>query len=404
MSNSIALLLQRIAALDQKIADKEDEATMTETELTGGNKAAVSKWRNQVAELEQQLEKLQLDTKPTVTPQPGATAPTSTPSPLREAHMDMARDVASQPMLDPSIDVAVFTRRMNVCFNTHCKKEPRLVPDFLRQVEQRLSPDYRHSFQLNTQDKAISTWPQMEEYLLSCHKSNTTVFQELQKLESLTMGRDELLRDFSARIKSCGGDAYTIIKSKFRDEYKRELTLDDFMEIYKSSIMIKQMQQHHVYSGFYDQIVKDLDHVYKVEDVASKASIFADRQVRSQSTVSSAGNVYVASQSTDDRINRLETTLQSALQCFAAGQKPQTSGTASSSQSDKSQGSKKKRKPWKELIKDPKFMEHAKTKPCHKERDNGNCDRETCPFKHSRPHGPTQKSSMFNAIDSSSFP
>lgn len=377
------LLIQRITALDKQIDDKESAALEANVELTNGAKGVVTRWKNSRAALEKQLAELE-DAKPVVPPavQP-ITAPvidTQGQSRLRDLTQQMSRDVLAQPVLNPALDVAVFVRRMGVVHHSHCTDHPNLEADFVRMVEQMLCPDYRHSYQANNMEKPIKTWTAMEAYLLATHKSNSTVFQELGQLDKLTMGRDEYLRDFSARVRAVGGDVSVVMKSKFKDMQKRDMNVDDLFEILMSDCMIKQMQAHPVYQTHFDSIVKDLDTTFKVEEVAGKASLYADRQVKPHiPIVSTAPQAYAATTPADDRIAQLEKTLQS----FAAkldnhnSQKPQS-------------GSKKHKrrshKPLTELIKDPEFVKKAKTMPCRREEIHGSCDRTdlVCPFKHTK--------------------
>ena len=396
MSKSVELLLQRIAALDQKIAEKEDEATFDGTPLTGGNKAAITKWKLQLETLEAKLDELQSETKPvpvhhhTTETHHHTAADVSGQSRRRDAVNLMSRDILAQPELCPKLDVAVFCRRMGVVWNTHCKNSTELEADFLRILEQRLCQNYRHSYQVNTDADPITTWKGMEEYLLSKHKSNSTLFQELSQIEALTLGPDEYLRDFAARLKSCAGDVETVMKAKFRDMVKREMELSDLFEILQSDALIKQMTGHHVYKRHFDSIVKDLDSVYKPEDVASRASLYADRQVK-PAPISSANQAYVSTQPSDDRLDRLESMMKS----FVAGQKQQNQKSSSGPKPDNGQKRKwKKKRTWKELCEDSEFCERARTQPCHRERDEGRCSREKCPFKHSKPNGPSSSMIM----------
>ena len=394
MSNR-ELILQRIAGYDKQIDDKETAAVIAETVLSNGDKGAITRWKNKIAELEEQLAKLD-EVKPVVQPSFTQVTENTSQSRRRDAVNLMSRDILDQPELCPKIDVAVFCRRMGVVWNTHCKNSTELEPDFLRVLEQRLCQDYRHSYQVNTADDPITTWKGMEEYLLSKHKSNSTMFQELSQLEALTLGHDEYLRDFAARLKSCAGDVAVIMKAKFKEMVKRPMEVDDLFEILQSDALIKQMTGHHIYKRHFDNIVKDLDKVYKPEDVASRASLYADRQVK-QAPISSASNVYVATSSNDQLLKEMKDTM-SQMKSFVASQKPQNTESSSSSKPKR----KFEKKPWKELVKDSKFIEKAKTQQCHRERDNGKCDREVCPFKHSKPTG-RPSSMVLTQFDSDHF-
>ena len=146
------LILQRIAALDKQIEEKECAAIEAEVELTSGAKGVITRWKNKMAELEEQLVKLD-ETKPALPPQIITTPSSSGQSRRRDAVSLMSRDILDQPELCPKLDVAVFCRRMGAVWNTHCKKSRELEQDFLTIVEQRLCQDYRHSFQTNNSDK-----------------------------------------------------------------------------------------------------------------------------------------------------------------------------------------------------------------------------------------------------------
>ena len=312
-------LRARVAKLHELIDNRQDEIDREILENTSGNKAAITRWKNEVKELlpiirtkcqaareealrvakENRDRKLQAELEAIRSRVTGESKPdVSGQSRLRDHSMNMSRDVLSQPMLDPTIDVAVFCRQMSVVFNTHCTKVPELEADFMRVVEQRLCAQYRRSYQLNTNDKPKETWAEMEQYLLSMHKSSSTIFQELSNVEGLQMGSTELLRDFAARLKTAGGDTAVIVKCKFREMAGRDLNVDDMFELFMSSTLIKQMMSHNVYSSYFDQIVRDLDSVYRVEDVAAKASLLADRQVKSNTAVTSESRVYMASKPT----------------------------------------------------------------------------------------------------------
>ena len=53
------LILQRIATYDKQIDDKETAAVVASTELTAGDKGAITRWKNKITELEEQLTKLE---------------------------------------------------------------------------------------------------------------------------------------------------------------------------------------------------------------------------------------------------------------------------------------------------------------------------------------------------------
>ena len=416
-------LRARVAKLQEQIDKRHDEIDRGVLENTSGNKGAITRWENEIKlllpiimtkctaakeearrvakensdrRLEAELEVIRnrgtVDSKPDVSGQ----------SRLRDYSMNMSRDILSQPMLDPTIDVAVFCRHMSVVYHTHCTKMPELETDFMRVVEQRLCAQYRRSYQMNTTDKPIETWAEMEKYLLRMHKSSSTIFQELATVEGLHMGATELLRDYAARLKTVGGDTAVIVKAKFLEMNKREPTVDDMFELFMSNTLIKQMMSHSVYSSYFDQIVKDLDTAYRVEDVAAKASLLADRQVKANTTVTSESRVYMASQTPEVTLDTIKETVATAMRSFAAGQKRPSS--TSDSDGKKKKTSKKYKTFRERCEKDKEYCDAAKDKPCRNEADNGSCTRGSwCPFKHSQARGGGVNSSMLASLDSSYF-
>ena len=193
MSAEILELQRRITAhhatidkLEEKIEEKLALVDDDEEKLKGGNKSAVTRWRNKITKIEADIAKCETaiekaearllkaeDKGPSNQAQSGGG---SQETGVSKAVKNLTRDIEAQSKFSPQVDVSVFAQTMTMVWNTHVKNNISIEADFVSLCEGRIDRVYRIPMQAYTEaNGSFSTWEEMKTYLLSTHRSCTTI-------------------------------------------------------------------------------------------------------------------------------------------------------------------------------------------------------------------------------------
>ena len=361
------ILVDRIKTLMEKIDAKRDAAEEEGTPLAGAHLASVTRWNNEIVAAQEVLVEREATeaAKAAQVPATGGQVVTDfKPSAQSEAIKCMQRDIDSVPMLSGALDVAVFVRRAQTVYNTHVLENPLLEGDFCKKIETRLTSEYRHTYQTSCPTRK-KTWADFKEYLVEKHRSKTTVFQELTHFMKLPMLQNESIRAYAARLKTVGSESSIIIRSKFKDQMKREINVDDCFELMFAGALVDSLKSHPVYRKYFHRMVTDIDNCFTVDDLAAKATTHFDRDDETPAVV--ATTEAMMAQTMQQNFDKL-----AALLAKGNVVPPTVQPKA-----------ERKKPSWLKKMSDKKFLEWAATQGClRQKKNNGKCDREVCPFQH----------------------
>ena len=374
-----------IEKLEDKIDEKLALIEYDEEKLKGGNKSAVTNWRNKVTKIEADITECKaeivkvearlLKAENKESSNQDQSGGGSQVTGVSKAVKNLTRDIEAQPKFAPPLDVSVFARTMTMVWNTHVKNNKSIEADFVSLCEGRIDQVYRIPMQSYTEDNgSFSTWAEMKTYLLSTHRSCTTIFQELSKLDQ-PRRHNEKGREYARRLNQIGDDALTIISAKFKQITEQEMGVTDLFEIMKCGSYIRMMQNDSNLREVYNQIAQHLDETVTLDELAQKSSAVVDRQV------SAEAETYMASKVKDS--NQLD----SLIEKFSAMEKKMTLLAKSNGQESKSSGEHKSKKksskpstrvPMSEWSKDK--IESVRDVACLNITNRGTCERKVCHF------------------------
>ena len=395
------------AKIDAKLIELNVGPDLDESGLEAAQKGTLTRWRNELIKLEQQIITLhaaeearrqeqkeaelqkrlemeratlmQFEHKPGLVS--GGDKNVAKAEPAGNLKL-LKSDMDQQPELTPRLDVAIFVRKMGVVYKSHVEGEPSLLKTFLMMVEQKMHTSYRQTFQARDASVTVDTWAEMRDYLLRTHKSNSTIFQELGQFNELQLEKGEKLTDFGARIETVGAECKIVIAAKFKEMCKREMNVDDLFDMLYSDTFIKSLQSNARYSAYYNDIVRDLDTCYKVSDIAARASTMAKRKVDTE-TVGSSSTALMASSpgSLESRMESLAKTMESVVsKVFMAKGVKDAQSTNKSADANKQKSSPSWRfLSWDKKVKDPEFIKWSGERDC---KFGDKCARDKCTFKH----------------------
>ena len=270
-------------------------------------------------------------------------------------------DVQNQPELSALLDVAVFTRRITVCWRTHVKTNPALEREFTKAVECKLSPEYRHLYQTwSGKQEPVPTYIQMEAWLLDKFRSKSTIFQELENFLAMGINQGESMRAFAARVKTRGAEAVIVIRSKFKQKHGTELDEESLFELLYAHAFVSTIQADSNYCRFYDRVIGDIDECKTVEDVASKASLNADREATGDKGIKSNSALAADNAALVAEVRELKVAFLAGAKATVANK--QSQGTNKSRWAEEKNG-----KPNRADFNDPVYQAKVKNYPCRKE-------------------------------------
>ena len=177
-----------IKELEDKIEEKLEKVDFDESKLGSGVKGHITKWNKKIKEYEAQISKdeeivksLRTKLESTSSSSGGGTS-TSNTSSLNKELKNMKNDFDGQSMFRPPMDVSLFVRNMQMLHNTHCKHNTSLEADFITACEAKIDTTYRIALQehVSTNGRFL-TWAAMKKYLVSTHRSATTLFKNWQR-------------------------------------------------------------------------------------------------------------------------------------------------------------------------------------------------------------------------------
>ena len=382
--------------LDQKIDSKLDAVDGDESKL-GTHKASVTRWRNKMDQIQTEIDEFKAEVKKLhdlkaehdVLQAPAQSG--GGKSPLMKELKTLQHDFSNHPRFTSKLDVAVFSRHMQVLYDTHVSNCKGLEEDFVKLVECHLDTIYRVQLQRHVElDGRFTSWAEMKTYLVETHRSCSTLFQEMAKFTNIPMRSNESVREYCQRVKTAGEEAETIIRSKLKEELKAEPTARDIFELMQMDAVVRQMQAHPKYRDDYNLIVNQIDSCTTIDMLSQKASKIADRKVQIDELYEPRTYLNSKSQSpgstsrTTDSIDKaVEKAMSKHLNAFMAQghtQPPKTQPPKESSNREKTFKKQKDQKSKYNPFDDPEWRKKKANETCNKFAANNSCTRTNCPF------------------------
>ena len=211
------------------------------------------------------------------------------------------------------------------------------------------------------------------------------------------MRPNESVKEFSIRVKQACDEAKTIISSKYKDQTKSDLTINDLWELIACDSIVRSMQSSSKYRHDYNEICNTIDDCVTVERLSEKASKVADRRMILDDLVPEQQSYLSSKPHASNNVNdfaamekRLAASLKEQMTLMARNYEPK-----SQPKSDQ----KKKAKPWSPPKKwnDPVWRSKHVNEPCHKFQESGSCTRTNCPY------APCNKSTSGQALYNRDF-
>ena len=186
-----------IQVLENKIEEHEAAVDYDTDKLKPGHKGAITRWRNKITEIKGEIAAAKTeiatirDMKKENTSGQGQSEGGS--SQISKDVKNLTRDIQSQPKFCPPMDVAVFVRSMNMIWNSHVKHKSNLENDFVNLCEGHMDQIYRIPLQRYVETNGrFTNWMEMKTYLVDTHRSCTTIFQELTRLNLPMRGNENV--------------------------------------------------------------------------------------------------------------------------------------------------------------------------------------------------------------------
>ena len=197
----------------------------------------------------------------------------------------------------------------------------------------------------------------------------------MEKASDCPMKKDESLRDYGARLEMVGEESFAIIKTKFKESQKRELTVDDLCRLFYCDAFVRNIRTHGEHREHYNAIVTTIDDCITVGKLASKVDCRAKRQVGHDELAPS--NTYKLSSVPSDLSGQV--TEEKIYSMMAKVLKSHGGNQGSGGQSYQKNGAKN--------MSNPEWCKYAATQECWSQRDHGECKRQKagnkCAFNHS---------------------
>ena len=371
--------------LDQKIDSKLDAVDGDESKL-GTHKASVTRWRNKMDQIQTEIDEFKAEVKKLhdlkaehdVLQAPAQSG--GGKSPLMKELKTLQHDFSNHPRFTSKLDVAVFSRHMQVLYDTHVSNCKGLEEDFVKLVECHLDTIYRVQLQRHVElDGRFTSWAEMKTYLVETHRSCSTLFQEMAKFTNIPMRSNESVREYCQRVKTAGEEAETIIRSKLKDELRAEPTARDIFELMQMDAVVRQMQAHPKYREDYNMIVNQIDSCTTIDMLSQKASKIADRRVNIDELAEPSTYINTDTGARPNRVDMMEQRMDKLMTLIAQGQNEETKPSETNEKNTtkgKTSQNWKRPKHWD----DPNWRSKHAHDLCRLHVREGTCTRTDCPF------------------------
>ena len=189
--------------------------------------------------------------------------------------------VNQMPTFGTGMEPATFIRDIkNYMPDADCDLSKQFL---LKKLRQKLSPEYLTAYTNYVATKSIDTVEEFCEYISSTYESKRSIFQHLEKLDSIAMDDPSMsYRDFAAKVQQEIFDLKTIVRTKFIEVKKKKdasftgkLTEDDLFSLMAGTLVLRSLKSNH---DIFNHTISKIDDCLTGEEIAQIAQSFSERK------------------------------------------------------------------------------------------------------------------------------
>ncbi|MAB74962.1 MAG: hypothetical protein CMO47_00665 [Verrucomicrobiales bacterium] len=295
---------------------------------------------------------------------------------------DMLVAVNQITVFDAGSEASEFVAELYNCYLNYVKGAPGLEPRFIKAAISRLGTDYQR--QLLHSGEPPETWDALKSFIETNYSSKMTVYQKMHTLFELDPDHHDWTA-YATRLENRINSVFNFVSDTFsKEKGGAQLTAKKLMEVWAVMIFLEKLKDSDDAKA-YDYIVGQLDAVWNLNSVVTRAKGYLDRCIRDENLANSTQNGSFFGKAVQKNRSR--------------GQSPKRVVTVTQKQDQKSsEGSKKKNQKHKE------FLAWVKQNPgvCYGWAVKKNCRYEEkhgkpCPHSHSDSY--TEENALFTQPD-----
>ena len=175
---------------------------------------------------------------------------------------------------------------------------PHLETEFVNCAKGLLT--YPMFTQLEKSGKQITTWSDLEKYLVSTHGSRIGNFQHLHRLWNCQLHESEKLSDFGARLEEKVNFAAMTIMASFKKSHSEtEMNASDVFALMGAMLAGLQVKQFH--PDAYKSLIKTCDKHWSASSLLIDAADYADKMQSGEVTTTSNVSFHAKVESLDKK-------------------------------------------------------------------------------------------------------
>ena len=189
--------------------------------------------------------------------------------------------VNQMPMFGTGMEPATFIRDIkNYMPDADCALSKSFL---LKKLRQKLSPEYLTAYTNHVATEPITTVDEFCKYISETYESRRSIFQHLEKLDSIAMDDSEMsYRDYAAKVQQEIFDLKTIVRQKFIEVKKKKdsnftgkLTDDDLFSLMAGTLVLRALKNK---PDIFNHTIAKIDDCLTGEEIAQIAQSFSERK------------------------------------------------------------------------------------------------------------------------------
>ena len=174
--------------------------------------------------------------------------------------------------------VETFICGMNQLYSIEVKPKleamPTLENEFINVVKGLLT--YPMYTQMEKSGKQISTWSDLQTYLMATHGRRISNYQHLHRLWNCRLNESEKLSDFGARLEDKVWSAAVHIQASYKKSNgDRDMSAEDVFHLFGALLAALQIKES--YGDAYKSLIKTCDKHWTASSLLSDASDYVDK-------------------------------------------------------------------------------------------------------------------------------
>ena len=294
---------------------------------------------------------------------------------------DMLVAVNQITIFDAGSEASDFVAELFNCYLNYVKGAPVLESRFVKAAISRLGTDYQR--QLLHSGEPPETWDQLKSFIELNYASKMTVYQKMHTLFELDPDHHDWTA-YATKLENRINSVFNFVSDAFsKEKGGAVLSAKKLMEVWAVMIFLEKLKDSDDAKA-YDYIVGQLDSVWNLASVVTRAKGYLDRCIRDEDLANSIHNGSFFGKGVPKRNSR--------------GQSPKRVVTVAKQEQKSSESSKKKNEKHKEFLawvkKNPGVCYgYAVKKNCRYEEKHG----KPCPHSHGT--SCTEENALFTQPD-----